>query len=243
LTVIVTIEAAVIALLAVLVAGLLRSHAEILRALHSLGAGIGDTGDHHQGGVGDVPISLTDRGTSPRGESTAVFDITGRSPGDEALSIAVNSPRVDTLLAFLSGGCATCANFWKAFADEAALGLPVGTRLVVVTRGAGAESPGTVRRLAPPDVPVVMSDAAWEDYGVPGSPYFIYVNGAAGRVSGEGSAATWSEVVSFLREALDDAAASKRGLSLSGDDREARADRALLAAGILPGDERLHPRA
>ena len=33
---------AVVLLLAVLVAGLLRSHADILKALHDLGAGVGD---------------------------------------------------------------------------------------------------------------------------------------------------------------------------------------------------------
>ena len=33
---------AVVALLAVLVAGLLRSHADILKALHDLGVGVGD---------------------------------------------------------------------------------------------------------------------------------------------------------------------------------------------------------
>jgi len=50
-------------------------------------------------------------------------------------------------------------------------------------------------------------------------------------------------VVSFLRDALEDAAAHDRGLSVPGDEREARADRALIAAGILPGDPRLHPKA
>lgn len=39
------IETALLALLSVLVAGLLRSHAELLRALHRLGAGIDDTRD------------------------------------------------------------------------------------------------------------------------------------------------------------------------------------------------------
>ena len=40
MAVLVTVLAVVLALLTVLVAGLLRSHAEILRALHNLGAGI-----------------------------------------------------------------------------------------------------------------------------------------------------------------------------------------------------------
>ena len=40
MSVLVVLLTAVVALLAVLVAGLLRSHAEILRALHDLGAGL-----------------------------------------------------------------------------------------------------------------------------------------------------------------------------------------------------------
>ena len=46
------------------------------------------------------------------------------------------------------------------------------------------------------------------------------------------------EVVGLLRDALDDGAL--RGGHNDGDNREARADRALLAAGIMPGDPRLH---
>ena len=60
---------------------------------------------------------------------------------EQAVSIAVAPARVDTLLAFLSSGCTTCAAFWEAFRDERRLGLPGGTRLVVVTRGPGRESP------------------------------------------------------------------------------------------------------
>ena len=40
MTVVVVVEAAVIAVLALLVMGLLRSHAEILKRLHELGAGL-----------------------------------------------------------------------------------------------------------------------------------------------------------------------------------------------------------
>ena len=37
----------VVLLLAVLVAGLLRSHADILKALHDLGVGVGEPAGHH----------------------------------------------------------------------------------------------------------------------------------------------------------------------------------------------------
>src|SRR3954447_16785066 len=53
-TVLVTLEAVVIALLAVLVAGLLRSHAEILRKLHALGV----SPDATAGAGTEMPVQL-----------------------------------------------------------------------------------------------------------------------------------------------------------------------------------------
>ena len=41
-------------------------------------------------------------------------------------------------------------------------------------------------------MPVIQSSAAWLDYDIPGSPYFVYVE--AGQVTGEGSATTWPQV-------------------------------------------------
>src|SRR5579864_3612418 len=93
-----------LALLAVLVAGLLRSHADILRALHALGVPAG--GDSQP--AASEPRSAAVGLMSPRDETTAVFDVAGVTPFDEAISVAVVSARVDTLLAFLSAGCSTC---------------------------------------------------------------------------------------------------------------------------------------
>ncbi len=75
-----------------------------------------------------------------------------------------------------------------------------------------------------------MSSAAWAEYRVPGSPYFVLVDGPAGRVRGEGTGATWEQVSTMLRQANDDA---------SDDGREVRIDRELLAHGIVPGDPSL----
>src|SRR3954466_13754920 len=61
LVVLVTLEAVVIVLLAVLVAGLLRSHAEILRRLHALGAGLDR----------DVPVTLRTGSGAGAGGSNA----------------------------------------------------------------------------------------------------------------------------------------------------------------------------
>ncbi|MGH9053093.1 MAG: hypothetical protein ACRDWX_08800, partial [Acidimicrobiia bacterium] len=80
------------------------------------------------------------------------------------------------------------------------------------------------------------------DYQVPVSPYFILVDGPSGRVVGEGAAATWPQVASLLGQAMADAGlAVERSAGLDTADREARADRELLRAGIHPGHASLYP--
>ena len=228
MTALVVAEAVALALLALLVLGLLRSHAEILRRLHELGAGLDDAA---------APVALRGNGRSgtrlaPRSDRPA-FDLAGVSPDDEAVAIGVVGASHGTLLAFLTSGCATCDGFWEAFGDPGRRVLPGGTRLVVVTKGPEQESEARVRELAAPGLPVIMSTEAWEQYDVPVAPYFVHVDGPAGAVRGEGAAQTWSQLVGLLERALADQAAA--------DDGEARADRALLSAGILPGDPRLYP--
>jgi len=229
-------------LLAVLVAGLLRSHAEILRSLHELGAGREDTAP---AGPADVPFTTRPGVVQPGGAMTGTaHDVVGVAPGAEASLLSVVSSGHDTLLAFLSSGCLTCNTFWETFRSGDDLALPAGTRLVVLTKGTDMESESAVRDLAPEGHPVVMSTEAWVDYGVPGSPYFVLVDGAAGRVVGEGSATAWEQVVRLVGEAASDRvlqlerpSAEDRG---DGAHREARADRELLAAGITPGHESLY---
>ncbi|MFV2039611.1 MAG: hypothetical protein ACC660_05165, partial [Acidimicrobiales bacterium] len=125
----------VVAVLAVLVAGLLRSHADILRALHALGITEQDLED---GSTGANPARFQTRPGVPQprpneGEPTA-HDITGATPTGGAARAAVVSTGHTTLLAFLSSGCLTCRDFWDAFADN--LELPgTDTRLVIVTQG------------------------------------------------------------------------------------------------------------
>lgn len=223
-------EGVAIALLAVLVAGLLRSHAQILAQLHEL------TPASPAGPGAATPVA-SPATIPPRAvvDGGTVVDLVGTTPADETLSIAVRTPRVDTLLAFLSTGCTTCSALWTGLQEGEGPALPDRTRLVVVTLGPGDESPARLRRLQPDGVPVVMSSEAWQDYKVPGSPYFIWVDGTEGRVRGEGSARSWPEVVSLMGDAAADAADAAGGRS-----REARVDAELAAAGLFPGDPRLH---
>jgi len=76
--------------------------------------------------------------------------------------------------------------------------------VVVVVKDPAFEIPSKLRELAPPDVQVVQSSRAWEDFGIEMSPYFCFVDGATGEVRSEGAAMTWEQVASLLRDALLD---------------------------------------
>lgn len=239
-------EAVAIALLGLLVAGLLRSHAEILRRLHQLGAGE----DERPGPIG-VEFGLQPGVPAPRatsGERGAVgHDIAGATPAGDAAAITVVGSAGHTLVAFLSSGCATCAGFWDAFARPT-LALPFGTRLVIVTHSGGRESESAIAARAPTDVPVVMSSPAWEAYQVPVAPYFVLVDGRSGRVLGEGAATAWAQVVNLLERAQADSGLARRHATRAAApggeaDRAERVDAELSAAGIIPGDPRLYPSA
>ena len=262
----------VLLLLTVLVAGLLRSHADILKALHDLGVGVGDPsqdqhghernqrrGRNRDGNVGGGPISSPvpfTMGPPLPGErtSTSAPTIAGVTPTGDALAIAVSGNDQLTLIAFLSSGCATCAGFWEAFQAPDQLGLPDEIRLVVVTKGPEMEIAGEVQAKAHSRLQVVMSTEAWGDYEVPGSPFFVLVDGSADRRIGEGVANHFSQVVELVRRAQVDMQAfgigtrSDRGSrsrafagGLDGPERESANDQELRAAGILPGDPSLYP--
>lgn len=249
-----------VALLGLLVAGLLRGHAEVLRALHEMGVDLDPSasaaGTREGPGVGPVPVgSPTSRPTPGRPDATDVVDLAGVTPSGDAVSLAVTGVRHDTLIAFLTSGCATCRAFWEAF-RHGPPDVPGGARLVAVTRGGEAESPGAIAGLAG-DTPVVMSTDLWDHYDIPYAPYFVYVSGPAGRVVGEGVAAGWEEVKALVANAVADGTTSPavadgttspRGVrrgpherSRADQERDDEVDRQLRAAGIEPGDPRLYP--
>jgi hypothetical protein len=236
MTVLVILEGVVILLLGLLVAGLLRSHAEILRKLHELGASI----EQHPPSQPDLDFSPNV--VSPRSDQTPGHDIAGTTPSGEAVGIAVTGARHRTLVAFLSSGCLTCAAFWEAFAADRLPGLEE-TRLVVVTKDRSEESPSKVGALAPHAHPVVMSAGAWSDYLVPGSPYFVLVDGPSNRVIGEGSASSWDQLSNLMQQALADVKTPSGGRSRRARAtaaRDARDEAALSAAGIGPGHSSLY---
>jgi hypothetical protein len=198
----VSVETVLLVLLIVLVAALLRSHAELLRRL----------------GPDDAAPRVPDPPPGIRAELAAP-ELAGVTPTGDAIKLAFHG--TPTLLAFLSTGCTSCAAFWeKLGATRPAPAL----RTVIVTRGPDREQPAKLRRLAPDTVPVVMSSAAWESYGVQGTPYFVLVED--GLIRGEGVATTWSALASLVGDAVEE--------QLGLDDR-------LAAAGIGPDHPSLYP--
>ena len=232
MTAIVVIEGVVILLLTVLVAGLLRSHAEILRRLHELGEG-----DDHASAV--VPLSPTRR---PRALQEAPGGaISGVSPQGATISVALQGSRGYTLLAFLSSGCSTCKMFWAEFATESHRTPRGGVRTVIVTKSAMDESMSDIRRLAPADPLTIMSSQAWDDFRVPFTPYFALVDTERGVVVGDGAAAGWQQLVGLVDRALGDSS-ELASLHRSTHDRLADSEEELRRAGIAPGDPELYQR-
>ncbi len=260
MTVVVFVLALVVAVLAVMVVGLLRSHAVIVRALHQAGVSLDP---NHQSAARQAPapplraaddIDLRTISNVPGPAHVSgrrAVDIVGQLPRGGARTIALSgSPagngrrRQSTLLAFLSTGCATCTTFWDAF--DGGVELPAGMRLVIVTKGVEMESPATVAAVAPGGVPTVMSTEAWDDFGVPVAPYFALVDGASSVVVGEGAAHGWQLVLDMLARAEADRHGSagetepvSRRDVLMGRNRHRSVDAELAAAGLAPGDARL----
>jgi hypothetical protein len=199
---VVSVETVLLVVLVVLVAALLRSHAEILRRLGPEGSG---------------PQGLPEPPAGARAESEAP-ELAGITPTGDAVKLAFDG--TPTLLAFLSSGCTSCARFWEALADE----RPAGLQTMIVTRGPDREQRSKLRALAPEAVPVVMSSEAWEDYAVPGSPYFVLVEDGA--IRGEGVATTWDALASLVGDAIEE----QRGV-----------EERLAAVGIGPDHPSLFP--
>ncbi|HVX16932.1 MAG TPA: hypothetical protein VHA73_02780 [Acidimicrobiales bacterium] len=244
MTALVSVLTAAVVLLALLVAGLLRSHATILRRLHELddgGAPVRTAVEPPIRTVAGVPEPV------PGGVAGAAApDISGRDPTGNAVVVRVAGVDHHTVLVFLTSGCQTCQAFWSALADRSQIHLPKNTRLVVLTKDLVDESPSALDALRPRGLDVVASSQAWTDYAVPGSPYVVSVDGPAGRINGEGTGLSWEQVARLLSQATGDVAflssTELRDAKPLGDAaREAQVDRELMQAGIMPGDPSLYP--
>ncbi len=233
-------EAVALVVVGFFAVGLLHSYAGLLRRVQRL-----EGGSPVEGGVPVATPRVAPLLPMPTGAERAGADIAGETLDGETVTLAVTGVEHNTLLAFLSSGCSTCAGFWAQMAHAVASTDGRRSRLVVVTQGPDHESATALASLASPDlVNTVMSSRGWEDYAVPGSPYFVFVDGRSGLVRGEGTALGWDEVFSLMALAEGDAAPAGAGrLRKPASDaaREAAVDRELLRAGIMPGDPSLYP--
>jgi hypothetical protein len=213
----------VVLLLGILVVGLLRSHAEILRRLHDLD----DGGEEPSYGRSQL-LQIAPRADGVTGG--AAPNLRGLSLADESVEIGLVGAPDNTLLAFLSSTCYTCEPFWA--------------ELIAVVQAGDALT--RLRKLAGATLLVIRSDDAWSDYQVPGSPHFVYVDAATGRIAGEGTASTWRQICELFTQATqaspDPRLQSTAGGS-DGRDNAARIDAELLAAGIGAGHPSLYPDA
>jgi thioredoxin-related protein len=203
-------------------------------------------------GLGGTTTSLS---LSPRAPAVATGvggavgraanDIVGTTLSGDPRAIAIIGVPHHTLLAFLSSGCTTCGRFWSRLREGDVPNLGDDTRLVVMTKGLDQESMVALDPLAR-GVDVVMSTDAWRDYEVPGTPFFIFVDGSTGTVRGEGTALGWNEVLNLVALGRGDASVvtgvSTASMKPSSDaEREAIVDQVLMDAGIFPGDRSLYP--
>jgi hypothetical protein len=225
MSVLVACETLVLVVLVVLVVGLLRSHAEILRRLD------GPRAPAHEERRVDPSLPQP----AQRAGVREGHDVVGTTLAGNAVQVGLGAGGPPTLLAFLSSGCTVCKRFWDDLrAGRSPAELASGVRLLALTKDPSEESPSRLQELAGTKVPVIMSSAAWRDYGAPGAPYFVYLE--RGEVHGEGSASSWQQIASLLRDAIADGAHAN-----GGERRTREVDRILASAGIGPGDPSLYP--
>jgi hypothetical protein len=229
MTLLVIAEGLVILLLTVLVAGLLRSHAEILRRLHALGAGE------------DIDRVVPAGGRTPKALSISpVASITGVTPTGATASISLTGSRGFTLLAFLSSGCSTCKAFWRVFGSGRWEMPHQDVRIAIVTKSAVDESLSEVEKLAPSNPVTIMSTEAWDAFAVPYTPYFVLVDATRGTVVGDGAAAGWPQLLGLVDRALGDSTADPMRRTTA--ERLTDSDEELRRAGIDPDDPVLYRR-
>ncbi len=238
----------VVLVLSVLVAGLLRSHADILRSLHELGVGVGDPANADGAKLSHESTPRLPTWSTNQTDLLTAHTVAGVTPSGDARAIAMTNHDGFTLVGFLSSGCATCAGFWDALQSPDTLGLSDDTRVVIVTKGPDREIPNEVAAMTTGRVPVVMSTEAWLDYQVPGSPFFVLVDGGTGVSVGQGVAAHVGQLLDLIRRAEHDRTPRQRrrpwtSSGRNGPEREADADEVLTMAGIHPGDPTLYPQS
>ena len=108
MTALVTVLAVVVALLTLLVAGLLRSHATILQRLMELEGSPRLPAGHSSAGTSQPPVRTVQGVPAPLpdpGVWVSAHDLSGLTPAGESVVVRIPGGGRDTILAFLSSGC------------------------------------------------------------------------------------------------------------------------------------------
>ena len=128
MTALLIVETAILAVLCILVAGLLRGYAAVLRRLHELDGGALPAAPANappfRTAAGVVePARPADRG--PRRVGRSARRRRG-DPGGEIVSVRTVGVEQDTIMAFLSSSCEGCAGFWHELAEPGSWTTPAG---------------------------------------------------------------------------------------------------------------------
>ncbi len=222
------VETVVLAVVVLFVVALLRSHAEILRRFDAIENQASEPGVSVQ--------SLSAQSLSAAGP--VVRDLVGETLAGDAVKLALGAGAPPTLLAFLGSGCTACGPLWSALRGGAR--IPLGTRLVIVTKGPERESVTRLSELAPAEHELVMSTATWDELSVPATPHVVLVDGDSGRIAGRGTGVSWEQIVTLVEQANGDSS-RHAARARSSSARAARAEEALAAAEIAAGHPSLYP--
>ena len=200
-----------VALLTLLVIGLLRSYADLVKALHDAG----------------IRIEPSDDSPTPTGSFSHTHNgsqaspVTGSTLEGGVRSVAVSGGTGLLLLAFLSSGCGTCMEFWRVLRSEGAIpGLDAD--VVAITREPAREEPAKLSELAGDKVQVVMSEETWAAYDPPVTPHFVLIDRSTGSIIGEGSSPNPDSLVALLSRAAADSRTVTRRELLGGRPEESR---------------------
>ncbi len=123
--------------------------------------------------------------------------VTGVTLSGESVVHRLDDPW--TLLLFVSTACDGCLELWDELVRAHAT-LPTAVTLLVVVHGSGEDASALSDRAR--SAPVVMSEQAWEDYGVHSPPFFVLVD-RAGVVRTEGVAWSIEQVATAVAKTLD----------------------------------------
>jgi hypothetical protein len=236
----------VVGLLTVLVVGLLRSHAEILErlaqaegAVEAAAEAAAEPADPHRWRPPEERVTTA---VSPSIVADSVRELSIDEVGGETLDRVPRVVRLThekpTLIAFLSTGCLSCASFFESFAATSPDSLEPDVDLLIVPKSREEENLTKLRKLAPPSFPypTIMSSETWAALQVPGSPYFVLVDGETHHLLGAGSANTWQQVQSLVEDSLGERETAVGGTS----SRLAREHADLAEAGIGPDHPSLY---